>query len=179
MRTVRSPIEVLILMHPDEVGHAKNTGQLLHLCLPNSRVLIGTLFDDDTLQKALFGAWENQPKPPRTLLLYPGNDSLQAAPNPSPSAIRLVLIDSTWRKSRQMVTAHPLLQNLPRLSLQDPPASRYAIRKAHEPHQLSTLEAAQLALQTLDPDNSDQLNGLGRAMDAFVAFQRKFWPQAN
>ena len=166
-------------MHPDEVGHAKNTGQLLHLCLPNSRVLIGTLFDDDTLQEALFGAWENQPKPSRTLLLYPGNDSLQAAPGPSPSPIRLVLIDSTWRKSRQMVAAHLLLQKLPRLSLQDPPASRYAIRKAHEPHQLSTLEAAQLALQTLEPDNSDQLNGLGQAMDAFVAFQRKFWPQAN
>ena len=176
---MHSRVEVLILMHPDEVRHAKNTGRLLHLCLPNSRVLVGTQFDDDTLHEALFGAWDGGIRPQHSLLLYPGSDSPELPPSPQQTSIRLVLIDSTWRKSRQMVAAHPLLQDLPRLSLQDPPASRYAIRKAHEPHQLSTLEAAQLALQTLAPHDDAQLDGLSQAMDAFVAFQRKFWPQAT
>lgn len=171
--------EVLILMHPDEVDHAKNTGRLLHLCLPNSRVLTGAQWADQALQDALFGAWDTTPPPDHTVLLYPDTNSCQPPQESRDAGVRLVLIDATWRKSRQMVAAHPLLQALPRLSLQDTPLSRYAIRKAHEPHQLSTLEAARLALVLLEPQNADQITSLDQSMEQFVAFQRKFWPHAQ
>ena len=64
-----------------------------------------------------------------------------------------MVLDATWRKSRKMLYLNPGLQALPRLALQgDLPASRYgALRKAHAPGQLSTLEAAACALQRLAP----------------------------
>ena len=74
--------------------------------------------------------------------------------------LRLVLLDGTWRKSRKMLWANPLLQALPRLALHHVPASRYAIRKAHAPHQLSTLEATQQALRHLEP--AHRAHGRGR-----------------
>ncbi|WP_264293938.1 tRNA-uridine aminocarboxypropyltransferase [Diaphorobacter aerolatus] len=179
MRPVRVTTEVLILMHPDEARHAKNTGRLLHLCLPGSRLLSGTRFDDHVLNDALFCAWGDQPPPEHTLLLYPGTGGVSMPKTATGARVRLVLIDATWRKSRQLVAAHAQLQRLPRLALNDPPPSRYAIRKAHEAHQLSTLEAAQLALTLLEPASGSGLKGLNDAMAAFVAIQRPFWPHAT
>ncbi|MBF5007373.1 tRNA-uridine aminocarboxypropyltransferase [Diaphorobacter caeni] len=178
-REVSLSTEVLILMHPAEVGHAKNTGQLLHLCLPNSRVLIGERFEEGLLQTALTGAWSGQQRPLHTVLLYPGEDASPHTPCDADTRIRLVLIDATWRQSRQMVGAHSQLQSLPRLALQNTPATRYAIRKAHEPHQLSTLEAARLALEVLEPERGPQIALLDQAMDAFMTHQRRFWPHAR
>ena len=67
-----------------------------------------------------------------------------------PSRLRLIVLDGTWRKSRKMLYRNPLLQQLPRLSLQRMPASHYLIRKAHRPDQLSTLEATCAALAQLE-----------------------------
>ena len=64
-------------------------------------------------------------------------------------ALRLVVLDGTWRKSRKMLYRNPGLQQLPRLALQDLPPGRYAIRKAQAPDQLSSFEAAALALARL------------------------------
>ena len=64
-----------------------------------------------------------------------------------PQALRLVVLDGTWRKSRKMLYRNPGLQQLPRLALQDLPPGRYAIRKAQAPDQLSSFEAAARKLQ--------------------------------
>ncbi|WP_313313460.1 tRNA-uridine aminocarboxypropyltransferase [Pulveribacter sp.] len=189
-RPARHQAQVLILMHPLEVGHAKGTGRLLHLCLPHSRVLVGEAFEPQALAQALAEPWNDADRaaPRRALLLYPPappGGPLPAAPAPplpadwlaEPARLRLVVLDATWRKSRKMLWANPALQRLPRLALHGVPASRYAIRKAHAPHQLSTLEATQLALQKLEPGNTG-LATLGEAMDAFVAGQRALWPAA-
>ena len=45
--------EVLILQHPLERGHAKNSGRLLHLCLPGSRLVVGEQFDASALRQLL------------------------------------------------------------------------------------------------------------------------------
>jgi DTW domain-containing protein YfiP len=44
--------EVLILQHPLEVDHAKNSARLLHLSLPRSRMLTGETFDEAGLRDA-------------------------------------------------------------------------------------------------------------------------------
>jgi DTW domain-containing protein YfiP len=86
-------------------------------------------------------------------------------------APRLVLLDGTWRQSRLLLHRAPWLQALPRLALGPVPPSRYVIRKAHTAHQLSTLEAAALALARLQPDLD--CRPLWEAMDAFVALQQQ------
>ena len=87
-----------------------------------------------------------------------------------PSNLRLIVLDGTWRKSRKMLYLNPALQCLPRLALRDPPASRYRIRRAHRPEQLSTLEATCAALAQLDGGVA-QFAPLLAAFDGFVAEQ--------
>ncbi len=190
-RPVRHAVQVLILMHPLELHQAKGTGRLAHLCLARSRVLVGEAFEPQRLARALGQPWDEADTraPRRALLLYPptppgGPLPVAAAPAvpagwlAEPARLRLVVLDATWRKSRRMLWANPLLQALPRLALRAPPASRYLIRKAHEPHQRSTLEATWHALAQLEPGNS-ALPALGDAMDAFVRQQERHAPQAR
>jgi len=80
------------------------------------------------------------------------------------------VLDGTWRKSRKMLYLSPPLQQLPRLSLQGLPPSRYSIRKAHRPGQLSTLEATCAALAQLE-GHAEKFQPLLTAFDGFVAQQ--------
>ncbi|SDE37285.1 DTW domain-containing protein YfiP [Massilia sp. PDC64] len=160
-----SRVDLLILQHPLEVRNAKNSARLLHLCLPGSRLEVGEAFPD---LHALLYADGLVP-----VLLYPetpGCASPELAPVPPPERLRLVVLDATWRKSRKMLHVNPELQRLPRLALHDVPASTYRIRKAHAPHQLSTLEAAALALAQMEGDG-DRYRPLLQAFDGFVQQQ--------
>ncbi len=169
--------DVLVLQHPLEVDHAKNTARLLHLSLPGSRLLVGEAFDGARLQ----AAWA---VPKYTVLLYPAavaTASGLAPPDPDPQCLqdvqnlRLVVLDATWRKSRKMLHRSPQLQGLPRLSLNAVPASHYRIRKAHQAGQLSTLEATCAALAQLEGDAA-RWQPLLQAFDGFVAQQLAYLP---
>lgn len=168
-------IDVLILQHPLETAHAKGSARLLHLSLPNSRLLIGEVFDEHELKTLLY-AQRKQP-----ILLYPNTpddaEMAQAMPvdvaQVEPENARLVVLDGTWRKSRKVLYANPLLQSLPRLALSDAPASRYVIRKARGAHQLSTLEATCYALMQLENDDAKYAPLLD-AFNGFVAQQLSY-----
>ena len=166
--------QVLILQHPLEVHEAKGTARLLHLCLPGSRLEVGEQLDAAQLQHWLHAPWQSGDTPRQPVLLYPPSPDLPAPPalpEPLPaSAVRLVVIDGTWRKSRKMLHQNPLLQQLPRLPLRELPASRYRIRTARQPHQLSTLEATCAALAQLE-GSAEQFEPLLSAFDGFVAQQ--------
>lgn len=180
-------VEVVVLQHPLEVHQAKGSARLLHLSLPRSVLVTGEVFAEEALQ-ALIGAplpslaGAESRRPGHTLLLYPDSPLDPAlglrAPPPAlapeslaePSRLRLIVLDATWRKSRKMLYLNPLLQQLPRLALLDVPASRYRIRKAHKPDQLSTLEATCAALAQLESD-AGRFEPLLAAFDGFVAQQ--------
>ena len=173
---VAHAVDVLILQHPLEVHNAKGSARLLHLSLPNSRMLTGEQFAPDTLAALLADK--------HTVLLYPdtpGDRSLGIAPPPAldpatlldPARLQLVVLDATWRKSRKMLYLNPRLQELPRLPLRDTPASHYLIRKAHAPDQLSTLEATCYALMQLEQD-APRFVPLITAFDGFVAQQLSY-----
>lgn len=166
--------EVLILQHPLEVDHAKNSARLLYLSLPRSRTLVGETFGESELRDSL-------QEPRYTVLLYPQTPedevpTLDSAQLKDPSRIRLVVLDGTWRKSRKMLHLSPPLRQLPRLSLDDVPASSYLIRKAHKPGQLSTLEATCAALAQLE-GSAEKYQPLLKAFDGFVTQQLAFGPK--
>lgn len=182
--------EVLILQHPLEVQAAKGSARLLHLSLARSRLIVGESFDEVILRALLFapadcrnaGSDKEAHSPCCPFLLYPATPddrNLAAAPpfDPvrmrKPGQIRLVVLDGTWRKSRKMLYQNPILQTLPRLPLADPPPSRYTIRKAHRPDQLSTLEATCHALMQLE-NTSEKYQPLLHAFDGFVLQQSGF-----
>lgn len=169
-------VEVLILQHPLERDQAKGSARLLHLSLARSRMLTGEVFDAQ--------AWLPIGDFNHNILLYPDLPSDRSAGLPlppamasdvleDPSLLRLIVLDGTWRKSRKLLYLNPSLQQLPRLSLQDLPASKYRIRRAHRSDQLSTLEAVCAALAQLE-GGEGPVRPLLDAFDGFVAQQRAF-----
>ena len=191
-------VEVLILQHALEVRQAKGTARLLHLSLPNSQMASGEIFDSQLLQGTPRAALESAPsidpvvqiapiaprdasRPKYNILLYPDTPHLQSlgmagahvlAPDAlrDPSQLRLVVLDGTWRKSRKLLYLNPLLQHMPRLSLQNLPASSYRIRKAQRPGQLSTLEATCAALAQLE-GSAEKFLPLLQAFEGFMMQQ--------
>ncbi|MGG7604310.1 tRNA-uridine aminocarboxypropyltransferase [Massilia sp. BKSP1R2A-1] len=178
IRPLDSEAALLVLQHPLEVGNAKNSARLLHLCVDGSALAVGEAFDPPELE-ALLHADGRTP-----VLLYPETPGDAALPAPPPlaltpaRALRLVVLDATWRKSRKMLYLNPLLQRLPRLALLDVAPSGYRIRKAHAPHQLSSLEAAALALGQLE-GNAEKFRPLFDAFEGFVEQQAAFMPHVR
>lgn len=172
-------VEVLILQHPLEVTNAKGSARLLHLSLPQSRLVTGEVFDAQAWLTAPLKTQAAADKPRHNILLYPQAQGMPAPPVLAPallrdpSQLRLIVLDGTWRKSRKMLYLNPLLQQMPRLALQGLPASRYRVRKAHGPDQLSTLEATCAALMQLER-SVDKFQPLLTAFDGFVAQQMAY-----
>ena len=178
---VTHAVEVLILQHALEVNNAKGSARLLYLSLPHSRLVTGEVFDLPALLTAPLKPEAGAGSPKHAILLYPDTpqDKALGLPAPpvlapdlsrDPSRLRLIVLDGTWRKSRKMLYRNPLLQQLPRLSLRDTPASHYLIRKAHRPDQLSTLEATCAALAQLE-GSVERFEPLLTAFDGFVVQQ--------
>ncbi len=173
-----------MLQHPQEVNHAKGSARLLHLSLLNGVLACGEMFAEKALQdliSAPLHPQESSHTPSYTVLLYPDSPQDQSLGLPAPPALepgrlreprqlRLIVLDASWRKSRKMLYLNPLLHQLPRLTLQNLPPSRYRIRKAHKPGQLSTLEAGCAALAQLE-GNAASFAPLLAAFDGFVAQQ--------
>lgn len=161
VRTCDNKVPVLILQHPLEVTQAKGSARLLTLSLARNTVLVGEQFDPAVLEALLSR---------HCALLYPGAPGEPLPTGPLDPPEQLVVLDSTWRKSRKMLYLNPALQALPRVVLHDPPSSRYRIRKAHGPQQLSTLEATCRALQQLER-RAQPYDELLAAFDGWVADQ--------
>lgn len=143
--------ELLILQHPAEAGHAKSTAAFLALGLrPAARLLRGEVFHPALAT-------------PGTALLYPGEGEAVLAPA---RVDRLILLDGSWRQSRRLLAANLWLGALPRVSL-PLQVSRYAIRRAHRPGQLSTLEAGLHALALLEGE-AERFEPLWVAFDEFI-----------
>jgi DTW domain-containing protein len=182
-------VELLILQHPLEVYQAKGSARLLQLSLQRCHCQVGEVFDQAELQgwlDAPLASHVDEAGPDRVvnLLLYPEDASppsgdqehgLQPAPAmaaPSPAATRLIVLDGTWGKSRKMLALNPALHHLPRLALQADGPSRYLIRKAHKPNQLSTLEASCMALAQLEGQGASGAAASARYAPLLTAFDR-------
>lgn len=181
VQEVRNVVEILILQHTQEAKHIKSSGRLLQLCLQQSQIQVGEQFLEPQLT-----AWLSA-NDKLSYLLYPEeksmsleasgrvNDALEMS-SLAVHDIRLVVIDASWRQSRQMLRDHPQLQALPRYSLSEMPASRYLIRQAHQADQLSSLEACCYALMRLEKDKQ-KFQPLLQAFDAFNQLQIEFGVQ--
>lgn len=157
----------------------------MHLCLQGSQLVSGEKFEYHNLFDLLYRPLPGQADDARArqpVLLYPDAAVPPAFPDQEeraliPEDVRLIILDGTWRKSRKMLHVNPLLQALPRLSLSPASASRYLIRRAPGPNQLSTLEAACHALSMLE-NREDKYCPLLQAFESFISLQAQwFRPQ--
>jgi DTW domain-containing protein YfiP len=157
-----SRTRVLILQHPSEVNHALNTARLAVLGLKNAELVVGEVFDDLATLLDVPGY--------QTRLLFPGEgaEALSAQAG-EVKPLLLVIPDGTWRKARKLLHLNPRLAALPRVTLDNPPPSRYRLRKVPGAEALSTLEAITHALHTLEPDRT--FEALLRPFDALIEGQ--------
>lgn len=139
--------QLVILQHPSEVTHTKNSVRLLQLAVPATQVVVGESAAD-------FAEIRQQlQQVGKVMLVYPEPEAAAVnAPTSTPEPCILVLLDGTWRKVYRMLCLNPWLLALPRISLAVENDSAYCIRKAKRSDSLSTLEAAALALQQLQPN---------------------------
>ncbi len=138
--------QVVVLQHPSEVTHTKNSVRLLQLAVPETQVVVGESAADFAEIRQQLQQLGN------AMLVYPESEAAANAPTTAPEPRTLVLLDGTWRKVYRMLCLNPWLLALPRISLAVENDSAYCIRKAKRSDSLSTLEAAALALQQLQPD---------------------------
>jgi DTW domain-containing protein YfiP len=167
--------QVIVMQHPSEVGHSKNTVHLLSLVLPAMRRYVGeSAADFEELRQKL----HLQP----CYLVYPSDQSQSAdqisialantnndsvtceftkenpASGAAPTArqtqasVSIILLDGTWRKAYRMLQLNPWLRALPSLHLNFDGQSQYKIRKSSRTDSLSTLEAAAYTIQALEPN---------------------------
>ena len=166
---------MLLLQHPQEALQAKGTARLLRLSLQHCECQVGEVFDAAVLGSTSgLQTWLLYPaatdRPTIAATDAPGAPPPYAPPLPAadPARCRLLLLDGTWRQARRLLQANPWLQALPRWPLLAPPPSRYRIRQAQRPQQRSTLEAACLALATLEAA-PERYKPLLAAFDGWVA----------
>ena len=144
--TVATRTEFLILRHIYEAQRPSNTGRLVALAMPNSRIIpcgggtrIGlSPIDDEFLQA------------PGTWLLWPDGTGSQTDMSDLTLANRVVVLDATWQQARRLYSSIPILRSLPRLLLPAPIRDRDRLREQHRLDGMSTLEAVAAAVSMLE-----------------------------
>ncbi len=144
--TVQTRAAFIILRHITEAWRPSNTGRLVTLTMPNSRIIscgggdrIGPSSLDDELLQA-----------PGTWLLWPDGPGSDPERSELIQPSRIVVLDATWHQARRLYTRTPALSTLPRLALPAPKRSRDRLREQHRPDGMSTLEAVAAAVAKIE-----------------------------
>lgn len=158
-------VQLLLLQHPKETKHAKNSARLLPLSVPECQILVGEKpLDFQSLSEEVIRA------PERFAVFYPSDTSIALEDNLNQfnqaSIDTLIFVDATWRKAYKMWQLNPWLHLCDHWHFKTPPSSQYKIRKTSVPQALSTLEAVAYALSTGFSINATPLLDLFNAMQA-------------
>jgi len=136
--------EIHVIQHPEEALHAKNTVNLVRLLMP-----CVTIWQGETPEQLAQLQQRVSASPAQWGCFYPNPKSvLQTGSTPRLPQTHLLFIDATWRKARKIWHLNPWLHRLTTLHLATALPGEYQIRKNHQPHQLSTLEAISRALSS-------------------------------
>ncbi len=142
-----SRCDFIVLMHRDEVFKPTNTGRLIADVFPdNTRFFSWSRTTPDVELLQLLEDPERQ-----FFIIYPAKESesrevFSVVPT-NTKRPTFILLDGTWKQSGRMFHLSRWLDQVPVLCLPDTLLRSYAVRKSHQDHYLSTLEAAALCLQ--------------------------------
>ncbi len=162
--TLDCGVQVIILQHPTETKHAKNTARLVQLAITETELVTGESPEDFAPLLARLKDRKN------VAVFYPAASSAVFDSNSDQQPIdTMVFIDGTWRKALKLWQLNPWLWTMPVFRLNPPKPSDYNIRKTRQPASLSTLEAVSLALTLYNGTNTGPLLNLQQAM-------QQHWP---
>ncbi|WP_339724117.1 tRNA-uridine aminocarboxypropyltransferase [uncultured Paraglaciecola sp.] len=170
------PLNIIILQHPKEAKHAKNTVKLLALGVANITVLQGETPED----------WEEfvkdvirQPQDYSVFYPHPHSTSLesvcsqvQKAEN-FPVNHNVIFIDASWRKALKIWHLNPWLQLCSSWHFANPPKNQYHIRHTTQQSSLSTLESVAYVLEFTHSIDCSSLHTLFLKMQTQCFLQNK------
>lgn len=155
---------IIILQHPKETKHSKNTGRLVSLCHQKCQLLIGEQPADFAHLQEAVERESNQ-----YALFYPSHKSSDFEVNFAtlrPKPQKLIFIDATWRKAYRIFQLNPWLKKISNWHFSSPPEGRYRIRKTSVDKGLSSLEAVAYALALGYQVNTSPLLAVFEALQA-------------
>ncbi|OOE93327.1 hypothetical protein BZG76_04830 [Salinivibrio sp. AR647] len=180
---ITNTIPVIILQHPDEVAHPKNSACLLALALEHCERWIGEDFSE---HRALNEKLARSQR--RYAVLYPGEHAIALSSLTKPLASAkesdreipwgIILLDGTWKKAYKLYQLSKNLHDLPTVKITTMPPSQYTIRKSSKPGALSTLEAGFAALSELSGDR-EHYQPLLTSFEAMIERQLAFMPASS
>ena len=156
--------DIWVLQHPSERGHSKGTLRVAEACIRELQVLVGE-------QESDFVALRKHADLEHTALLFPTGKSAPVE-SPMPALPRSwIIIDGSWRKAKRILLSNPWLSLLPHYHFQNPPVSRYAVRRSTQEGGLSTLEAIDylLSLTTPETDTVPLKEGFDALLEAHLS----------
>lgn len=156
-------IKFVFLMHPKEFKRQRTgTGNLAHITLKNSEIIVGLDFaKNERLQKLL-----NDPQY-FPVMMYPGQDAWTAGKEGFSDVLLgktllVIILDATWFCSKKMIDHNPFLLQLPRFSFSGDYRSIFTFKREPKPEYISTIEccyylikemqSANMVDKTLDPE---------------------------
>ncbi len=164
---VSNSTDIVILQHPDEIKKALGTARIATLSLTRVVLWVGVDFAEHPQFNHLLSGSSDS-----IAVLYPsdaamdidewnlnimhGDKSPPSVPPPIDEYKKrtLIVIDGTWRNTREIMMANQALQALPKVQLNPVAESNYRIRKAPSSKSLSTVEAIAMALNIVEPETS-------------------------
>ncbi len=169
VQQIKPQTQLLVLQHPAEVEHKKNSVRVLSLVIPNTQVYVGESEADFASLREQLSRCQCP-----VYLVYPSERSASVESQSICADCVLLLIDGTWRKAFKILQLNPWLTQFPAVHLAEGYTSRYKIRKSSRSDSLSTLEACAYMLKALD--EGLDVNPLLVAFDAMVAMRLQSMP---
>ncbi len=170
-------IAVFVIQHPDEAMKAIGTAKLIALGLEKSKVITSLHITEQDINSILGDYSCAAP-----LLIYPqslNEDSYHYVYDfekerfsslPLQKAYDcIILLDGTWRNTRELLHCNAWLKKLPTLNLANIGESHYRIRQAKQAGALASIEAVSCALSLLD--DAFQSDKLLKPFDKMIEFQ--------
>ncbi|GAB4205463.1 MAG: tRNA-uridine aminocarboxypropyltransferase [Sandaracinaceae bacterium] len=169
-RMLTSPVEVVILQHPQEDDVVLGTAPLVAASLDRARVVVGLSWPSleaavgrEGVERARWGVLFASKLPEGTSPPKPGTVTVHdrhGRPRDDGAAPLdgLVVLDGTWSQAKTLWWRNPWLLKLARVSLVPREPSMYGkLRKEPRREWVSTLEAIADVLPALDPARASEL----------------------
>ena len=152
-------IKFVLLMHPKEAKRQRTgTGNLAHISLKDSEIIVGLDFSKNERLQALLNDPQYFP-----VMMYPGEEAWTAKKEGFSQAINgrtllVLILDATWFCSKKMIDHNPFLLELPRVSFFGNYQSIFTFKHEPKPEYISTIESCYYFIKEMQAYNMANKN---------------------
>lgn len=153
-KEIDSGIKFVLLMHTKEAKRQRTgTGNLTHVCLVDSEIIVGFEFEHNQRLQELLHDPQYFP-----VMMYPGDDAWTSKKEGFRDVLKgkkllVLILDSTWFCARKLIEHNPFLLQLPRLSFFGDYRSIFTFKHEPRPEYISTIESCYYLIKEMQNEN--------------------------